>query len=119
MDNHEHLVENVIELVKRNGAYHLDCNNPGLYRQSISCSELVSDDELKWLFRMANYVVYGATIWQEIGEPNIFSEYVRGTPKKSKGTDWNKVIQIIIYIVGFFIGAGGMLFLMYLNGQLK
>lgn len=116
MDNHEHLVENVIELVKKNGAYHLDCNNPGIYRQSISCSELVSDEELKWLFHMANYVVYGATMWQDVGEPNIFAEGKHNiSSHRRKRLNWKTIGQVLVYGCGFIVGVVLMLLLLHFN----
>ena len=109
MDNHEHLVENVISFVQRKGCYELCISNPGKYRKYIPCSDLVTDNELKWLFHMANYVVYGATNWQETGEPNIFREgydagFVSKTPIK-----WKKVgifgLHVVCYIVGVVLGC--------------
>ena len=111
MDNHEHLVENVIELVKKNGAYHLDCNNPGIYRQSIPCSELVSDDELKWLFHKISGQE-DATLQGGVGMPTkilAFEEDINYIVHKAESLAEIKGTHLKTRIVGRWTVRNGLI----------
>lgn len=80
MSNEEHLCENIIELVRKEGAYTLTEKDAERIKKEnkIPCIELASVEQIKYLIRMANYVVGSEDseryIWEET-TPNKFIEF--------------------------------------------
>lgn len=54
----DHLYENILEYVRHYGAYSAETFNIEECRKHISFNNLVSDDVLRRLVGLANYVVY-------------------------------------------------------------
>ena len=80
MSNEEHLCENIIELVRKEGAYTLTEKDAERLKKEnkIPCIDLASVEQIVYLIRMANYVVGSENneryIWEET-TPNKFIEF--------------------------------------------